>query len=82
MEQGFGSCGSGPSGQNVIRPDESGEHAMAGYDATSGGPVAGWEKVDDVAGQVGGSDMVGHDHFSGVASGSKPGTSAGPWKQT
>lgn len=80
MEQGFGSCGSGPSGQNVIRPDEHGApHPDGSYDATSGGPVAGFDKVDDKAGQIG-ADGVGHDHFSGVASGAG-GAQPGPWKQ-
>lgn len=79
MEKGFGSCGSGPSGQNVIRPDEHGSHALAGYDAPSSGPEAGWEKVDDVAGQIN-SDGVGHGHFAEKASGAG-GASPGPWKQ-
>lgn len=82
MEQGFTGAGSanGVSGQNVIRPDENGSHALAGYDAASGGPVAGFDKVDDVAGQIG-ADGVGHGHFSDEASGAG-GAAPGPWKQT
>jgi len=80
MEQGFGSCGSGVSGQGVIRPDEHGVHPDGGYDAASAGPVAGFDKVDDVAGQIG-ADGVGHGHFADKASGAG-GAGPGPWKQT
>jgi hypothetical protein len=81
MEQGFTGAGSanGVSGEHVIRPGEEGSHAMAGYESTDGGPVAGWKKVDDVAGQIG-PDGVGSGHFSENAAGGTG--NAGPWKQT
>lgn len=67
------------SGEHVIRPGAEGApHPDGSYDATSGGPVAGFSKVDDVAGQIG-PDGVGHGHFEQNAGG---GGSAGPWKQT
>jgi hypothetical protein len=81
MEQGFGSCGSGVTGQGVIRPGASGApHPDGSYEATSPGPVAGFEKVDDVAGQIG-ADGVGHGHFADKASGDG-GCPPGPWQQT
>ena len=80
MEQGFGTCGSGATGQNVIRPGAAGApHPDGSYEATAGGPVAGFDKVDDVAGQID-SSGVGHDHFAGQAGGAG-GASPGPWKQ-
>ena len=44
-----------------------------------GGPVAGWSKVDDVAGEIG-PDGVGHGHFGQNAAGGTG--NAGPWQQT
>jgi hypothetical protein len=79
MEQGFGNCGSGATGQNVIRPGASGAPHPDGNYTPEGTVSGGWEKVDDVAGQIG-ADGVGHDHFSGQATGGA--NSAGPWKQT
>ena len=80
MEQGFGSCGSGASGQNVIRPSESGApHPDGSYEATNGGPVPGFDKVDDKAGEIDASG-VGHGHFADKASGAS-GASPGPWQQ-
>lgn len=67
-------------GSPVIRPG-AGEapHPNGGYDATSGSPMAGWAKVDDVAGEIG-PDGTGHGHFSQNAQGGSK--TAGPWKQT
>jgi hypothetical protein len=80
MEQGFGTCGSGPSGKNVIRPGASGApHPDGSYEATSSGPVAGFDTLDDVAGQIG-PDGVGHGHFSQDPTGQS--NTPGPWKQT
>ncbi len=82
MEQGWTGVGgaNGPSGDSVIRPGKDGNHGTyASYEAYSGSPVAGWAKVDDVAGEID-KKGVGHGHFSNQASGQS--TSAGPWKQT
>lgn len=79
MEQGFGSCGSGATGQNVIRPGASGAPHPDGNYSPEGTVSGGWEKVDDVAGQID-ANGVGHDHF-----GSNPDGNAGngsAWKQT
>lgn len=68
------------SGENVIRPGASGApHPNGGYDATSPAPVAGFSKVDGVAGQIG-ADGVGSGHFEQDAAGGSG--NAGPWKQT
>ena len=80
MEQGFGSCGSGATGQGVIRPGAEGApHPDGSYEATAGGPVAGFDKVDDVAGQIG-ADGVGGEHFASKAAGAG-GCGPGPWQQ-
>jgi hypothetical protein len=70
-----------PSG--AIRPGKGGHSGpLTGYEATDGGPVAGWMKVDDVAGEIDASG-VGHGHFADKATGDgSGGTTAGPWKQT
>ena len=62
--------------EGTIRPDGSGKPSEYNYDATSSGPVAGWMKCDDAAGEIG-PDGVGHGHFS-----SEAGPNPGPWKQT
>jgi hypothetical protein len=48
-----------------------------GWDATSEEPVAGWECLESVAGEIGFDGSQGGDHFA-----SAPGAGQGPWKQT
>lgn len=83
MEQGWTGAGhgaNGVSGQNVIRPGAEGApHPDGSYDSTGTGPVAGWVKLDDKAGEID-ANGVGHGHFSQDAGGQS--NSAGPWKQT
>lgn len=53
-----------PSGQNVVRGGKTGGLNKYNYSASSGGALAGWSKVDDVAGAVSDTDLGGGDHFA------------------
>lgn len=53
-----------PTGENVVRGGKTGGLTNKyNYDSAKGGAVAGWSKVDDVAGQVDDHGTNG-DHFS------------------
>jgi hypothetical protein len=56
-----------PTGENVVRGGKTGGLNQYNYSASSGGPVAGWSKVDDDAGEVGLAAENG-DHFSAAMS--------------
>lgn len=51
------------SGEHVVRGGKEGGLNRYHYSAAAGGPVAGWSKVDDNAGEVG-MNGEGGDHFS------------------
>lgn len=65
--------------ESIQRGEYGHELNKYSYDATSGSPVDGWAKVDDVAGAVNPATGGGMDHF---AMAERDGCPAGPWKQT
>lgn len=56
-----------PTGENVVRGGMTGGLNEYDYDASDSGPVAGWSKLDDVAGDAYPSGTGGaHFEDSGV----------------
>ena len=58
-----------PTGEHVSRGGkEGGLTNKYHYNAASGSTVAGWSKVDNVAGEVSHDTLEGGDHFSAAQS--------------
>lgn len=69
-----------PSGEHVVRGGKEGGLNQYNYSAVSDGSVAGWDSVDQNAGEVG-MTGEGGDHFSAAQSHGNAGNSQ-PGSQT